>query len=260
MTLKRNSQPEKLVNKKGIRLDGRKADELRPIKLEVGVLWQANGSAYVEQGKNKILVAVYGPREIHPRHLALPDRAVLRCLYRMTPFSVSERKSPAPSRRETELSMVLSNALLPSAFLEQYPRTVVDVFVEVLEADGGTRCTSINCASLALADAGIPLKDLTSAVAIGKADGQMILDLSDSEDKYGEADVPIAMMARRREITLFQMDGQLTTEELKKGLKMATKGIKDIYELQRDALKRRYAQIREKVAENDVEETGGDSK
>lgn len=260
MTLKRNSQPETLVNKKGIRLDGRKADELRPIKLEVGVLWQANGSAYVEQGKNKILVAVYGPREIHPRHLALPDRAVLRCLYRMTPFSVSERKSPAPSRRETELSMVLSNALLPSAFLEQYPRTVVDVFVEVLEADGGTRCTSINCASLALADAGIPLKDLTSAVAIGKADGHMILDLSDSEDKYGEADVPIAMMARRREITLFQMDGQLTIEELKEGLKMATKGIKDIYELQRDALKRRYAQIREKVAENDVEETGGDSK
>ncbi|HIE19322.1 TPA: exosome complex exonuclease Rrp41, partial [Candidatus Bathyarchaeota archaeon] len=72
------SKKIKLVDENGIRTDGRKLDELRPIKLEVGILNNADGSAYIEQGKNKILAAVYGPREVHPRHLALPDRALLR--------------------------------------------------------------------------------------------------------------------------------------------------------------------------------------
>ncbi|MCX8171676.1 MAG: exosome complex exonuclease Rrp41, partial [Candidatus Bathyarchaeota archaeon] len=69
----------RLIDEKGLRVDGRKPNELRPIKMEVGVLSNADGSAYIEQGKNKILAAVYGPREVHPRHLALPDRALLRC-------------------------------------------------------------------------------------------------------------------------------------------------------------------------------------
>ncbi|MEM2725753.1 MAG: exosome complex exonuclease Rrp41, partial [Candidatus Bathyarchaeia archaeon] len=65
----------RLIDENGLRVDGRRPDELRPIKMEVGVLSNADGSAYIEQGKSKILAAVYGPREVHPRHLALPDRA-----------------------------------------------------------------------------------------------------------------------------------------------------------------------------------------
>ncbi|HEY4657105.1 MAG TPA: exosome complex exonuclease Rrp41, partial [Candidatus Bathyarchaeia archaeon] len=98
------SKPPELIDSKGFRADGRRLDQLRPIKLEVGILDKADGSAYVEQGKNKIMCAVYGPREAHPKHIALPDRAVIRCRYHMAPFSVDERKSPAPSRREMELS------------------------------------------------------------------------------------------------------------------------------------------------------------
>ncbi len=64
-----NEKTEKLIDKKGIRLDGRKADELRPLKLQVGVLSNADGSAYIEHGKNKILAAAFGPREMHPKHL-----------------------------------------------------------------------------------------------------------------------------------------------------------------------------------------------
>jgi len=62
----------KLMSDEGISIDGRKWDELRPIKFEVGTLEKADGSAYIEWGKNKILVAVYGPREVKPRHMALP--------------------------------------------------------------------------------------------------------------------------------------------------------------------------------------------
>ena len=240
---------KKSVDKDGLRADGRKPDELRPVKLEVGVLGNADGSAYIEQGKNKILAAVYGPHELHPKHLAQPDRALLRCRYHMAPFSVDERKHPAPSRREIELSKVARWALEPSVFLEYYPRASIDVFTEVLQADGGTRCASITTASLALADAGIPMRDLVVACAAGKVDGQLVLDLSDVEDKKGEADVPVALMPNFNAITLLQMDGQLTSTEFGKALDLALDGCRQLYTLQKEALKSKYIAVKEEVEE-----------
>ena len=242
-------KPEKLVDKDDNRIDGRKLDELRPVKIEVGVLGNADGSAYIEQGKNKILAAVYGPKEVHPRHLAMPDRAVLRCRYHMAPFSVDERKSPAPSRREVELSKVIREALEPSIFVEYYPRTSIDIFIEVLQADGGTRCAGITTASLALADAGIPMRDLVAACAAGKVDGHLVLDLMDLEDKEGEADLPLALMPNLNAITLLQMDGDLTTDEFEQVLHLAVEGCKQIYAFQKEALKAKYVAIKEATEE-----------
>jgi len=244
-----NEKPEKLIDKKGIRLDGRKADELRPVKIEVGVLANADGSAYIEHGKNKILAGVFGPREMHPKHLSLPDRMVIRCRYHMAPFSVQERKSPAPSRREVELSKVIRESLEPSVFLELYPRTGIDVFIEVLQADGGTRCASITAASLAIADAGIPMRDLVVACAAGKIDDTVVLDLFDAEDKLGAADVPLAIMPNLNAVTLLQMDGILTPEEFETAVNMATEGCKKIYTLQKEALKTKYMITKEEAEE-----------
>ncbi len=235
-----NEKPEKLIDKKGIRLDGRKADELRPVKIEVGILPNADGSAYIEHGKNKILAGAFGPREMHPKHLSRPDRMVLRCRYHMAPFSVGERKSPAPSRREIELSKVIRESLEPAVFVGYYPRTGVDVFIEVLQADGGTRCASITAASLALADAGIPMRDIVVACAAGKVEDKVVLDLFDTEDKVGSADVPVAFMPNLNAVTLLQMDGQLTPAEFEKAVSMAIEGCKKIYELQKEALKTKY--------------------
>ena len=240
-----NDKPEKLIDKKGLRLDGRKPDELRPVKLEVGVIPNANGSAYIEHGKNKILAAVYGPREVHPKHLSLQDRAVLKCRYHMAPFSVQERKSPAPSRREVELSKVIKESLEPAVFLEYYPRTMVDVFVEVLQADGGTRCASITAAALALADSGIPMRDLVVACAAGKVDDTIVLDLMDAEDKLGAADVPVALMPNLNAVTLLQMDGTLTQEEFESAVNMALEGCRKIYTMQKEALKTKYVNVSE---------------
>ena len=240
-----SQKPEKLIDKKGLRLDGRKPDELRPIKIEVGVLSNADGSAYIEQGKNKILAAVFGPREMHPKHMALQDRTVLRCRYHMAPFSVQERKSPAPSRREVELSKVIRESLEPSIFLEYYPRTGIDIFIEVLQADGGTRCASITAASLALAEAGIPMRDLVVACAAGKVEDTVVLDLMDTEDKVGTADVPVALMPNLNAVTLLQMDGILTLEEFENAVNMAVEGCRKIYALQKEALKTKYIDAKE---------------
>ncbi len=240
-----NEKIEKLIDKKGIRLDGRKADELRPLKLQVGVLSNADGSAYIEHGKNKILAAAFGPREMHPKHLAQADRMVLRCRYHMAPFSVQERKSPAPSRREVELSKVIKESIEPALFLELYPRTGVDVFVEVLQADGGTRCASITAAALAVADAGVPMRDLVVGCAAGKVDDTVVVDLYDAEDKLGAADVPVAYMPALNAITLLQMDGILTPTEFEKAVNMAMDGCRKIYEMQKEALKTKYMVVKE---------------
>jgi len=241
----------KLIDENGKRVDGRKKYELRPLKMEVGVLKNADGSAYVEWGKNKILAAVYGPREIHPKHLQRPDMAVLRVRYNMAPFSVEERKKPGPDRRSVEISKVIRGALEPALILEMFPRTVVDVFIEVLQADAGTRVAGITAASLALADAGVPMKDLVAACAAGKIDGEIVLDLNKDEDNYGEADVPVAIMPLKNDITLLQMDGYLTREEFVEAVKLAIKGAKAVYQKQRDALREKYLKIAEEVDKNE---------
>lgn len=232
-------EPEEFIID-GKRLDGRAPDELRPIKIEAGVLERADGSCYLEWGGNKVLAACYGPREIHPKHEARSDRAALRTYYRMAPFSVNDRKRPGPDRRSVELSKVIRNTLESVVFLHLFPMTAIDVYIEVLQAQAGTRCAGITAASVAIADAGIPMKELIPSCASGKIDGKVVVDLFDTEDNYGEADVPVAIIPRTGEIALLQMDGNLTQEEFEEALNLAVKGCKDVYEKQKEALMKRY--------------------
>ena len=237
----------KLIDDKGLRLDGRKPDELRPIRIEAGVLRRADGSAYIEWGGNKVLAAVYGPREAHPRHIQDPARALVQCRYNMAPFSVSDRKRPGPDRRSVEISKVISEAFSSVVFKEQFPRTSVDIYIEVLQADAGTRCAGLTAASVALADAGVPLRDLLTSCASGKIDGVVCLDLNKEEDNFGDADCPMAVVHGTGEIVLLQMDGHLTYAEFQKAMDLSLTATDKIYELQRDALRRRYSTTLEEI-------------
>jgi len=240
-----------LVNKKGIRLDGRKAGELRNIKIEAGVLENADGSAYVEMGKNKVRAAVYGPRECHPRHLQNPTKAIIQCKYNMMAFSVSDRKRPGPDRRSVEISKIIAEALESVVLTELYPRASIDVYIEIMQANAGTRCAGLTAASVALADAGIPMRDIIPAVAVGKADEKVLLDLNKEEDNFGQADVPIALIPKTNEIVLLQMDGHMTREEFDNAIDMGVAACHEIYEIQKDALKRRYAAVAKEDARDE---------
>ncbi len=238
----------KLIDENGLRLDGRKPEDLRPIKIEAGVLKKADGSAYLEWGNNKVLAAVYGPREAHPRHLQDPTRALVQCRYNMAPFSVTERKRPGPDRRSVEISKVISEAFASVIFTEQFPRSSVDIYIEVLQADAGTRCAGLTTASVALADAGIPMKDLVASCAVGKIGGVVCLDLRKEEDNNGEADMPVAIIPRTGKILLLQMDGHLTLQEFDKAFIMVKDAIEKIYDMQKEALRKRYAVTAEEVS------------
>ncbi len=230
----------KLLDAKGVRHDGRKFNELRPVTMKVGVLENADGSAYIEFGKNKIMAAVYGPREVHPKHMSVPDRSVLRCRYHMTPFSTDTRKNPAPSRREIEISKVIREGLEPALILTDYPRTAIEVYLEVLQSDGGSRCASITAASLALADAGINMRDLVVGCAAGKIEGKVVADLDDVEDKEGEGDMPMAMLPNLGQVTLLQLDGKFSRKEFDEAFKLAKDGCMKVYDIQRKALMEKY--------------------
>lgn len=249
------TKPEKLMID-GKRLDGRGPNELRPIKFKAGVLKRADGSCYLEFGGNKVMAAVYGPREVHPRHLQNASRAIVRYRYNMAAFSVEDRKRPGPDRRSIEISKVSREALESVVLEELYPRSAVDIFVEILQADAGTRVAGINAASVALADAGIPMRCLVSACAVGKVDGEVVLDLNKDEDNYGSADLPIAMN-QFGEVTLCQMDGHMTEEEFSKAVDMAVEGCKKLHEMQKQALVEKYGTMVAQPAEEEAKANGG---
>ncbi|HME18487.1 MAG TPA: exosome complex exonuclease Rrp41 [Nitrososphaerales archaeon] len=230
----------KLIGDDGLRQDGRTWDQLRPIKMEVGLLKNADGSAYIEWGKNKIMAAVYGPKEVHPKHQVLPDRALVRTRYHMAPFSVDERKNPAPSRREIEISKVTREALEPAVIVEDYPRTAIEVWIEVLQSDGGSRVAGITAASLALADAGINLRDLVVGCSCGIVDGKVVADLDDTEDKEGSGDMPVAIMPNLNYVTLLQVDGIYSREQFQKAFELAIEKGREVYAMQREALTKKF--------------------
>lgn len=230
------------------RFDGRaNFDDPRPMSAKAGVISRADGSGMFQIGKTIAIAAVYGPRDLHPKFLQNPKKGRLRCYYSMMPFSGSgNRVRPGPNRRAKEISMVTEKAITPVLDLSEFPNAVIDVFIEFPQTDAGSRCAGICAASIALADAGIPMKDMVAAVSVGKVDDKVLVDLDYAEEAYehGEvADVPLAIIPSTGEITLLQMDGEISREELLEAIKMSKKAIGMINELQHKALKDKYAEV-----------------
>ena len=222
------------------RPDGRKIDEMREIKAKVGIIPNADGSAMFSFGDTIAIAAVYGPRKMHPQHSQNPEKGTLRCNYNMLSFSVSERIRPGPSRRSMEISKITEWALEPILMIKKYPNMVIDVHVNILQANASTRCAGINAAALALAHAGIPMKGLVSSVSIGKLDKQLVVDVNKDEEDWeegeGATDIPITM-TQNGMVTHLQLDGKITSKELKEAIELARKATKEIYEIQKKALK-----------------------
>ncbi len=222
------------------REDGRKSDEIRPFEIRAGVVKNAAGSAMVKMGKTIAIAGVYGPKEYLPKHKQVSNRAVLKCIYRMVPFSTEDRVRPGPSRRSTEISFVTTQALEPVIFLEEFPRSVIEVYINIMQANAGTRTAGINAASVALADAGIPMKGLVASVAAGKIGDDYVIDLAGKEEEATKADLPIAYLPSTKQVSLLQMDGNMSPQDVKGVIETAIKGCEHIHEAQKNALKERW--------------------
>ena len=223
------------------RSDKRKMDELRPIMAKVGIIPNAHGSALFAFGKTVAIAAVYGPKPLHPQHLQKPDRGIIRCEYNMLPFSVAERARPGPSRRSKEISMVTANALSAVVDLTRFPGTVIDVQIMILQANASTRCAGINAAAMALAHAGIVMKEMVSSVSIGKIDDKIVTDITKEEEDYhegeGATDIPFTMTSIGKDITHLQLDGKIQTSRFMEAVEASKVACDKILEYQTRALK-----------------------
>jgi len=229
-----------MTTKEFKRPDGRKFDELRKITAKVGIIPNADGSAMFAFGDTIAIAAVYGPRKMHPQHAQNPEKGTLRCNYNMLSFSVTERIRPGPSRRSTEISKITEWALEPVLMINDFQGNVVDVHINILQANASTRCAGINAAAMALAHAGIPMKNLVSSVSIGKIDKQLVADLTKEEEDWeegeGATDIPFTFTGDGK-ITHIQLDGKITKKQLKEAIELARESCKKIYEIQKKALK-----------------------
>ncbi|GFG30193.1 hypothetical protein Cfor_12709 [Coptotermes formosanus] len=230
-----------LLSDQGLRLDGRRANELRRIRCRLGVFSQTDGSAYLEQGNTKVLAAVYGPHEIRgSRTKALHDKALVNCQYSMATFSTGERKRrPRGDRKSQEMSMHLRQALQAAIRVEVYPRSQIDIFVEVLQADGGNYCTCVNAATLALMDAGIPMTEYVVACTASLANGDVpLVDISHLEENSGGPNLTIAALPLSGKVALMEMSQRFHLDHLPKVVECALQGCRDIHQILDRAVRR----------------------
>lgn len=233
------------ISPEGLRVDGRRPNEIRKINFKMGLFSRADGSAYYEQGNTKIICAVYGPREVKLKSQAKHDKAIINCEYSMATFSTGERKKKRIDRRATEISLVIRQTFESVIITNLFPKTQIDIFMCVLQADGGTRCACINAASLALIDAGIPMRDFVVSCAAGFIENTPIVDLNYVEDSVSP-DIPIAYLPKTKKFSLLQMDSKLSMENFEKVIKIAEQGCKQIHDVLDEEVKKHVQKLAEK--------------
>ncbi|KAJ0637506.1 putative ribosomal protein S5 domain 2-type [Helianthus annuus] len=248
------------VSPEGLRLDGRRPMEMRQLRAELGAVSRADGSAVFEMGNTKVIAAVYGPREVQNRSQQINDKALvksyrhlfslllynrgsyfskrlmlsklilqIRCEYTMANFSTGDRmRKPKGDRRSTEISLVIRQTMEACIMTHLMPRSQIDIFVQVLQADGGTRSACINAATLALADAGIPMCDLVTSCSAGYLNSTPLLDLNYVEDSARGPDVTVGILPKLDKVTLLQMDAKLPMDIFENVMQLATEGCKAV--------------------------------
>ena len=240
------SQVRKKILQEGVRLDGRLPRDIRTISCEVGLLPRTHGSGLFTRGQTQVLtIATLGSQREEQRLDGLEPEDTKRFLhhYNFPPFSVGEvRRVGSPSRREVGHGLLAERALepvIPSE--EEFPYTI-RLVSEVLSSNGSSSMASVCGSSLALMDAGVPIKASVGGVAMGlmmDADGRYVIltDIAGLEDALGDMDFKIA--GTPEGITALQLDIKvkgITLEILKKALAQARDARLEILDRMRETI------------------------
>ncbi len=237
----------------GLRVDGRRLADLRPLSAEMGYLEWAEGSVLLHMGKTRVLVsASYEPKV--PRWLQGTGHGWVTAEYAMLPRATAVRserevRHGRPSGRTQEIQRLVGRSLRSIIDMERLGECTIWIDCDVLQADGGTRTASITAGYLALAqalsrleaDRAVPagtLIDSVAAVSVGVVGGEMLLDLCYQEDANAEVDFNVVMTGSG---DLVEVQGTaegtpFTRKDLDAMLDLATGGIGQITEFQRATL------------------------
>ena len=223
------------VLERGQRLDGRKFDEIRDIWSEIGLLPRVHGSAVFTRGETQALVTVTLGTSADQQKIEMVDGEIYKRFmlhYNFPPFSVGEVKFlRGPGRREIGHGNLAERSLVPMIPPESDCPYTLRVVSDILESNGSSSMATVCGASLALMDAGIPLKSPVAGVAMGlildEATNRhaILSDIAGAEDHYGDMDFKVA--GTRNGITALQMDikvSGITTEIMRAALAQAQAG------------------------------------
>lgn len=205
-----------IISEHGFRSDGRKPDQIRNVNYKLGVFSQGDGSAYIELGNTKVLCAVYGPHECRHHSRMNEDRCIINCQYSMARFSTNERREkPRGDRKSLEFARLMERAFESAVLTEHYPRSQIDIFCEVLQADGSHLAACVNAATLALVDAGVPMRGLVAAVSCAcDAGGTPCIDVNAREETWTAPRVTMATISGKDEIVLTELQNRLHEDHL----------------------------------------------
>ncbi len=235
------------------RPDGRKTDELRPVKITTGYTKYAEGSVLIEFGDTKVLCNASVEESVPPFKRGSGEGWVT-AEYNMLPRATKTRNNRDINRlklnqRSTEIQRLIGRSLRAAVDFTLMGERSITVDCDVLQADGGTRTASITggFVSLALAckklvDEGtmeqMPIKDYVSAVSVGIFEDEGVLDLCYAEDSRAQVDMNIVMTGSGKfvEVQGTGEEGTFTRDELNKLVALGEKGCADLVEIQKEAL------------------------
>lgn len=213
-------------------MDGRRATEIRKISCSLGTFHRSDGSAQFDQGQTSVIASVYGPREVKRRTESIHDRCLVTCEYTVASFAMSERKKAAKGDRRTkELGLVIKQVFEATILTHLFPRSQISIYVQVLKDGGGAAAAAINAVSLALVNAGVPMKELVCACSVGYAEGTPLVDLSSMERGMGGPTMYVAVYPKAQSVVAMQMENKLNIEHLEEVLDVAKQGCVKIYEM-----------------------------
>eukprot|EP01083_Nonionella_stella_P073791 199761_1 len=216
------------------RSDSRKSNEIRPIFLRTKMVSQAAGSAYIEMNNTKVIAAVYGPR--HNSKTSVGERGRLTCDFKYAPFASANRRKRGQGPDERCASKWLREALAPCVMMHKYPKSIVEVFVIVLEADGGELAAATMCSSLALAEAKVEMCDLVVANQVALRDSQIMMDPTLEEHTSSDACLTLSYAPNSKEVTNIEQSGFVKQEQLQEMYKICTQGCVSLHKLVKNCL------------------------
>ncbi|KZV91047.1 ribosomal protein S5 domain 2-like protein [Exidia glandulosa HHB12029] len=208
---------------------GRTPRDIRPIFLQTGLITQANGSAYIETERTKIACAVYGPRQL--KNTPYSDKGKLNVEVKFAPFSCRTRRVPNRDAEDRSIANLVHQALLPAVRLELLPKSSLDVFVTVLEADGLAGCVAAAsiAASAALAHAGVEMFGLVTSCAATVVENEVWMDPDETEQERGRGTLVLACMPALGTVTSAWQAGQMSAAESLQCMKECQERCTDVH-------------------------------
>jgi ribonuclease PH len=234
-----------------MRLDGRKRDKLRPVKITRDYIKHAEGSVLIEMGDTKVICTATIEERVPP-FLRDQGKGWVTAEYSMIPRSTKERIQREAAKgklsgRTQEIQRLIGRSLRAVTDLKALGERTVWMDCDVIQADGGTRTASVTGAFIALADAlayavkkglieKIPLRDYLAAVSVGKVDGELLLDLAYAEDSTADVDMNLVMTGDGRlvEIQGTAEKAPFNEKEMKALLTLAKKGIRQLIKTEQE--------------------------